>query len=238
MPDSLMKAMPAGMLSNVRPSNRSGAWTVWPAARSSSAKALTPGVRPWAWWNRRTSVMVRTLARDRDRDTGLDLGADLGRDLVSPRLDDVPLAEVALVQDVPDGRDHPGDPLGQGLGRIVRVVGALEDPVVADADVVRESLDPLAGAAARTVGRPEGAAVAVRLVRQILRGAGDRAAAEDPGRAGAEGRRVPLEVLEALLQPAAHVHGAADDDGVVLGRVRQTGRRCDGCGDALGFEDL
>src|SRR3954468_18401303 len=54
------------MESNVRPSNRSGVWTVWPAARSSSANAWMPGVRPWAWWNSRTSAIDTSSGVDRD----------------------------------------------------------------------------------------------------------------------------------------------------------------------------
>src|SRR4029453_16350102 len=48
------------MLSKVRPSNRSGTCTIWPADRSWSAKTWMPGVRPWVWWKSRT-LAIRML---------------------------------------------------------------------------------------------------------------------------------------------------------------------------------
>ncbi|MDT0212394.1 hypothetical protein Q9R29_00725 [Rothia sp. ARF10] len=51
---------PSSIDPKVRPSKRSGVWTVWPAPRSASAKATTPGVRPWMWWKRTMSVMAPT----------------------------------------------------------------------------------------------------------------------------------------------------------------------------------
>src|SRR6516164_7914210 len=50
------------MVPNVRPSNRSGVWTVCPARRSSSAKATTPGVSPCAWWKSTTSAIPALLS--------------------------------------------------------------------------------------------------------------------------------------------------------------------------------
>src|SRR4051812_34147713 len=55
--------MASGSVANVLPSWRSGVCTVWPAARRASAKALTPSVRPWAWWNTISSVIRRVLTR-------------------------------------------------------------------------------------------------------------------------------------------------------------------------------
>ena len=49
--------MPSSIEPNVRPSNRSGVYTVCPARRSSSAKATTPGVSPCAWWKSTTSAI-------------------------------------------------------------------------------------------------------------------------------------------------------------------------------------
>src|SRR5215472_1117504 len=45
------------MEAKVRPSKRSGVWTVCPARRSSSANATTPGVSPCAWWKSTTSAI-------------------------------------------------------------------------------------------------------------------------------------------------------------------------------------
>ena len=56
-PVEVMNAIPSSIDPNVRPSKRSGVWTVCPAARSTSAKATIPGVSPWAWWNSSTSAM-------------------------------------------------------------------------------------------------------------------------------------------------------------------------------------
>src|SRR3954453_19858881 len=49
--------MPSSMVAGRSPSKRSGVWTVWPPARSASANAITPSVRPWTWWNTTTSAM-------------------------------------------------------------------------------------------------------------------------------------------------------------------------------------
>src|SRR4051794_35523784 len=58
--------MPVSIESNRRPSNRSGVCTVLPASRSSSANATSPGVSPWAWWNRRTAAIRLNLPDGND----------------------------------------------------------------------------------------------------------------------------------------------------------------------------
>src|SRR4051794_35157137 len=57
MPISWAWPTPSATLPKVRPAKRSGTCTVCPAARSRSANAVTPGVRPCAWWNRTTSAI-------------------------------------------------------------------------------------------------------------------------------------------------------------------------------------
>src|SRR5689334_13661687 len=78
MPISRAWPTPSATAPNVRPSNRSGACTVWPPTRSRSAKAVTPGVSPWAWWNRTISAIgsARALGRGVQRPDEQDL---LGR---------------------------------------------------------------------------------------------------------------------------------------------------------------
>src|SRR5439155_11469169 len=49
--------MPSSIVSNLRPSNRSGVCTVCPACRNSSANDRTPAVSPWTWWYSTTSVI-------------------------------------------------------------------------------------------------------------------------------------------------------------------------------------
>src|SRR6185312_10569162 len=46
------------MVAKVRPSKRSGVWTVCPAALSSSANAWKPAVWPCAEWNRTTTAIA------------------------------------------------------------------------------------------------------------------------------------------------------------------------------------
>src|SRR6478735_6018953 len=56
-PISCTCATPSSTDANVRPSNRSGRCTVFPAARSDVAICSTPSVSPRAWWNSTTSAM-------------------------------------------------------------------------------------------------------------------------------------------------------------------------------------
>src|SRR5918995_1671809 len=57
-PASRTKAKASSIVANVRPSNRSGVWTVCPACRNSSANDRTPSVSPWMWWYSNTSAIL------------------------------------------------------------------------------------------------------------------------------------------------------------------------------------
>src|SRR3954469_12359494 len=96
-----VNAIPSSMLAGRSPSKRSGVWTVCPPARSASANAITPSVRPWTWWNTTTSAMCLLLGRGlQGRDEGLLRHLDAADHLHPPLAFLLLLQQLALAGDV------------------------------------------------------------------------------------------------------------------------------------------
>ena len=218
----------------VRPSKRSGVCTVWPARRSSSAKAWKPAVCPCAWWKSNTSAIsppscrVAVLTSD-ERSTIFDRSKilDQSRDVDQPSsIPDYELADRLVVtapaqlraHGRPAARHDPGPAARAGGdgGRARRRSPAAEEHRRAPRERPRGGGDAARRAYEagtrhrRALLRPHGARVLRRSREPSGRGPDDRARQRAVGgrsrvRSGPRGGRTAVD------PPACADPGAAGD---------------------------